>query len=196
MRDFGRINEEVKRIMTRKAKTIRDNTCEYLDVAGMEIGVGSYVVYAASLGQSNVLKFGKVTKLVDRENRGGDVVSYEPTVRLVTVERDWRGGWNIQKNGKAVALDRMHTILVITEGQVPPMAKRLLDGEEVREDGSPRSGFHRITQRGRDFAHGRVVVPKYVHVYNGEYVNVFSDETISIEQALGEAFDYRELMGR
>lgn len=59
--------------------------------------------------------------------------------------------------------------------------------------GGPRAGYHRITDRGKLFVRGKIVVPKYVFVYDGEPMG-FSEETTSIDDALGSRFDYQELM--
>lgn len=69
----------------------------------------------------------------------------------------------------------------------------------LRKDGSPRNGYYRITDLGRQFVEDRVRVPKYVYVYNSE-VYGFSDggrypvQMISIIEALGRRFNYIELM--
>jgi hypothetical protein len=68
-----------------------------------------------------------------------------------------------------------------------------------RQDGSRRNGYYRITDLGKRFARNEVRLPKYVWIYNQRPFG-FSDgkvrpnETISIIEALGESFDYRELM--
>lgn len=67
------------------------------------------------------------------------------------------------------------------------------DGE--REDGNPKLGRWRITERGRLFVRGRVTIVARVI----EYRNVpqrFYGDLITIREALGEKFSYRELMGQ
>ena len=65
----------------------------------------------------------------------------------------------------------------------------------ANDDSAKRtSGYWQPTQRGRDFVHGATVIPKYVHLFNNT-VYGFSAARTSIEQALGNKFDYSELMG-
>lgn len=56
------------------------------------------------------------------------------------------------------------------------------------------SGFWFITYKGRDFLKANIQVPKYLDTYNGKILG-FSDEMISVKDALGNKFDYAELMG-
>lgn len=62
-----------------------------------------------------------------------------------------------------------------------------------REDGSNRVGWWRLTELGRSFVRGAVTVPKYARIYNGTCLGL-TGEAVTIEDALGERFDYRELM--
>ena len=55
------------------------------------------------------------------------------------------------------------------------------------------SGLWRITPLGKDFVSGSKSIPKYVYLFDNEKVGE-SEEKISIQQALGDKFDYRELM--
>lgn len=67
------------------------------------------------------------------------------------------------------------------------------DGSK-REDGG-QSGWWRLTANGRAFVHNQLKVPKYVHVYNGRVLRIDDTEHVSIIDALGTKFDYRELIG-
>jgi hypothetical protein len=55
------------------------------------------------------------------------------------------------------------------------------------------SGIWRITDKGRQFVEGTILVPKKVLMYNERFLG-FDGEDISIRQALGKRFDYTELM--
>lgn len=66
-------------------------------------------------------------------------------------------------------------------------------GDE-RADGNPHSGVYRITLEGTDFAYGNTAAPRYVLLYN-DTVQGFSDEETDVWEALGDKFNYRELMG-
>jgi len=55
------------------------------------------------------------------------------------------------------------------------------------------SGLWRPTEKGIDFVFDEVTVPTRVHLYNNTVVGS-DDELMSIRDALGDKFDYRELM--
>ena len=66
-----------------------------------------------------------------------------------------------------------------------------------RADGSSRNGFYRVTERGRLFCAGRLRVRPAVYLYNdAEYRAPEGADTtpVSIVDALGDRFDYAELM--
>lgn len=58
------------------------------------------------------------------------------------------------------------------------------------------SGFWRLTERGRLFVTNGVLVPRCITMYNQKFLG-YEDENdlISIREALGSKFNYRELMG-
>ena len=63
----------------------------------------------------------------------------------------------------------------------------------TREDGSPRNGFYRITPSGIMFVEGKTTVQEKILIFNNEFQG-FEGEQINIYQALGNKFDYKELM--
>lgn len=63
----------------------------------------------------------------------------------------------------------------------------------LREDGSARTGWWRLTHDGVDFVHNRLRVPKTAVIYNGDCLRLEGAPT-SIVQCLGARFDYRALM--
>lgn len=70
----------------------------------------------------------------------------------------------------------------------------LIEKEEVkREDGSSRNGNYRLTDKGIQFVKGLIKVPKYVKIYNSKSRGYAGDD-ININDALGEKFNYNELM--
>jgi hypothetical protein len=72
----------------------------------------------------------------------------------------------------------------------------LLEAQSAeRDDGNPRVGMYRITEKGKRFVRGKVQVPKQVILYN-QGVLGFSEESLHIVEALGEHFDYDEMMYR
>ena len=65
---------------------------------------------------------------------------------------------------------------------------------KVNDDTKKRtSGFWQTTKLGRRFAYREVSLPSHVFLYDSQVIGYF-DTRITIDQALGERFDYRELM--
>ena len=67
-------------------------------------------------------------------------------------------------------------------------------GDEVRDDKSPRTGLYKITDLGRAFVEGRVSVPRYAYIYNEQCLRMSDETLVTIQQALGDRFNYAELM--
>ncbi len=55
------------------------------------------------------------------------------------------------------------------------------------------NGFWRITEKGKLFVEGKLVVPSHVKTFNKKQYG-FSQKNIDIRGALGKKFDYSELM--
>lgn len=55
------------------------------------------------------------------------------------------------------------------------------------------SGYWRLTQKGTLFVVSLVTIPKHVYLFNNSLFAV-SDEVTTIEEALGDRFNYAELM--
>ena len=68
--------------------------------------------------------------------------------------------------------------------------EKSLSDEEDRKT----SGLYRITNDGEDFVNGKLEVPSHVFLVNNN-VEGFSENRISIREALGSKFSYNELMG-
>lgn len=64
--------------------------------------------------------------------------------------------------------------------------------DDIRPDGNPDTGYHRITDLGRAFVEGRVRVPERHYCYKGKVIDQ-SESTIDISGAIGRPFSYREL---
>lgn len=63
-----------------------------------------------------------------------------------------------------------------------------------REDGG-RAGWWRVTSTGTRFVLGRSTVPKYARIYDDRLLRL-DGEPIDIWDALGDKFDYDELMAQ
>ena len=63
----------------------------------------------------------------------------------------------------------------------------------AREDGG-KTGVWRFTELGAAWVQGRTTVPKYAYVYNG-HLRRLDGPPITIQQALGDRFNLRDLMG-
>lgn len=59
----------------------------------------------------------------------------------------------------------------------------------------PYSGFYVPTQRGIDFANGRITVPKFLDRFNGHTVLKYGDH-VGIKDLQGEYFNWQEMMGK
>lgn len=70
----------------------------------------------------------------------------------------------------------------------------LIEEPTLRPDGG-RAGWWKVTDRGEQFVLNQVRVPKTARVYDNRCLKLVG-EPISIVDALGNPFDYRELMGR
>lgn len=66
--------------------------------------------------------------------------------------------------------------------------------DELREDGSSRTGWYRITSDGKLFVQRKLKVKKYVHIYDGQKLPREVPEEIDIADALRKKFNYEELM--
>lgn len=72
----------------------------------------------------------------------------------------------------------------------------LIEEDTRRKEDGGRSGQWRVTELGERFALGLVRVPRTIRTYNAEIWEVILDPTVSIQDALGDEFNYNELMGR
>ena len=72
----------------------------------------------------------------------------------------------------------------------------LVECDAVRDDGSDRAGYYKITDLGKQFVRGDVRVPKYVYLYDGARMvrSASEDPVVSIRDALKETFNYDDLM--
>ncbi len=66
---------------------------------------------------------------------------------------------------------------------------------DIRNDGSPRVGYWKMTRLGRQFARRQVKVASHVFIYNGEPLQRVVEDQITIDDALGTEFSYDEIMG-
>ncbi len=62
------------------------------------------------------------------------------------------------------------------------------------ESKNNENGLWKPTKQGIDFVVGKCTIPKYAYVYNNKLIKL-EGEQISIKDALGDHFDYNELMG-
>lgn len=69
----------------------------------------------------------------------------------------------------------------------------LIEAKPNDDSAKRTSGYWQPTQKGRDLVHGLILVPKHVYLLHNT-VHGFSMETTTIKKALGDKFDYAELM--
>lgn len=70
----------------------------------------------------------------------------------------------------------------------------LVEEERVKRPDGGRAGYWRVTLLGELFVLGKIGVPKYARVYNGRALSLDPTERVTIKDALGDKFDYAELM--
>lgn len=99
---------------------------EHNDIAGKKIKPGSFIIYAAQWGRCATLKYGVVTRLASREDFRRGKRQEIPTLRVVTVDRDFDDKWELQKKGKESALSFLDRLLVVPPDMVPDDALSLL----------------------------------------------------------------------
>jgi hypothetical protein len=68
------------------------------------------------------------------------------------------------------------------------------EDDAVRDDGSTRSGWWRITDLGDQFVRNRLAVPKYARIYDGRCMGLVDESMATIRDALGSKFNYDDLM--
>jgi len=71
----------------------------------------------------------------------------------------------------------------------------LIEEDNVPRADGGRAGHWRVTERGVQFAQRRLSVPKYALIYDNHLLGHEGDDVL-ITDALGDRFDYRELMSR
>ncbi len=86
-------------------------------------------------------------------------------------------------------------IKVVNGGEFAQMKRWGLIEDDKNDDLTKRtSGQWSITQKGKDFLNGMIRIPKYVFTYNGQTMK-YSSELTDAKSALGDKFNYNELMG-
>jgi len=65
--------------------------------------------------------------------------------------------------------------------------------EDKRKDGSRRSGYYKMTERGHQFVKGEIKVPRSILLYNEHFLGYGKGE-VGIRDCLGKEFDYDDLM--
>lgn len=90
------------------------------------------------------------------------------------------------------------TVLGVNGGDTAKLAYwSLIEADDaVRADGSRRTGWWRLTERGEAFVCGRLDLPKYAKVYDGRVIGFEETPMVFIRDCLGSKFDYTELMAR
>lgn len=69
----------------------------------------------------------------------------------------------------------------------------LIEEKENFDKTKKASGFWKITEKGVRFAKGEIYLPKYVNIYNTNFLGFSKDKT-DIVESLGNKFNYNELI--
>ncbi len=67
--------------------------------------------------------------------------------------------------------------------------EKILDGEKKT------SGFWGITKKGKNFVENKISVEKYIFLLDATLIDTSENERTNIEDALGNKFNYNEIMG-
>lgn len=100
------------------------------DVFNNPINVGDFVLYAATLDRSPILKVGFVLEL--RSNAGGHPERVVHKISVRTAERTAyvRVGekyqWELQKNGSPVTLEFSNRLVRVSSRSIPAAVRKLL----------------------------------------------------------------------
>ena len=99
-----------------------------------------------------------------------------------------------EKNGKWISVSDFNHEAGMRGGDYAKLRHWGLIVQATNKDISKRaSGFWKPTKKGIDFINELCTVPKSIWTYNKELLG-FSDGDINIREALGNKFDYTELM--
>ena len=76
------------------------------------------------------------------------------------------------------------------------------DGEHAKlrywgllEERQERSGYWRITERGKQFVEGQILMPRVALVLNGQVLALDRSKQVSFYDVLGKHFDFKEVWG-
>lgn len=67
--------------------------------------------------------------------------------------------------------------------------------QALRDDGSNRIGYWKITEKGKAFVRGQIAVPRYAHLFDNQLLSLEGPE-VFIQDSLGTRFSYNDLMSR
>lgn len=70
----------------------------------------------------------------------------------------------------------------------------LIKAEENLDTQKRTSGMWTLTEKGRQFVRDDIKIPKRAYIYNGKRLK-YSEDEVSISEAIGHKFNYQELMG-
>jgi hypothetical protein len=124
------------------------NELVYRDLAGNELHVARYIVYAATWGRSSVLKYGIITRRTFAPPCNYRAEPNTPKIGVITADRcSWKDPevWEVQKNGQEQVLGYLDRMLAIDSNQLPTGAKvALCDAYEkwLKSKASVNGGGH------------------------------------------------------
>lgn len=118
--------------MARNSEGIKDKP--HCDVFGNPLAVGDFVIYAAALGRSSILKVAIILELREVK-KWNDRVAYKVSTR--TAERSsvykpgnrpWDGTyeWKLQKDGKKIVLEFTERMVRVDPATLPKQVRKLL----------------------------------------------------------------------
>ena len=105
----------------------------HCDIRGTYIVPGDFIVYAALMGRSPVLKYGIVTRLAERDQKWSVANPVIPVLKVITADYGYRGEWGLQKKGAEITLGFVNRIFVVRGIDVPgEVEDMLLQGAKAK----------------------------------------------------------------
>lgn len=107
----------------------------HADVFNNQIKVGDFVIYAASLGRSPILKVAIILELRTLEPKWHDQIQYKVSVRtaervnIYNREDPNTYKWSLQKKGSPITLEFTDRMVKVSTKKLPIEVRALLKGK-------------------------------------------------------------------
>ena len=104
------------------------------DVFNNQLKVGDFVIYAASLGRSPILKVAIILELKSKKHSYRDEITYKVSVKTAHRVGTYLKGrdtyeWSLQKNGSPITLEFTNRMVKVSPKTLPAEVRSLLKGK-------------------------------------------------------------------